>query len=221
MPGTAMTTSTNSSNNPLAPTLAALLLVCLAGAAALYQGSMGFEVVSTEDGRRLAVLRQPLATANVAIHAPQADRLADMLRQDGRVALVSFVYSSCKTICSVLGSEYQQLQDQIRQRGLAGDIRLLSISFDPRDTPGVLGAYAQRQHADPAVWRMAGIDRDAERKALLDAFGVVVLQTPEGEFEHNAAFHLIDQQGRLVRIMDFDDPAAALNQAILLAGKTP
>ena len=37
------------------PTLAALLLVCLLGLAALYQGTMGFEVVSTEDDRRLAI----------------------------------------------------------------------------------------------------------------------------------------------------------------------
>ncbi|WP_166454878.1 SCO family protein [Duganella aquatilis] len=216
-----MTISSSSNHSPLAPTLAALLLVCAAGGAALYLGTMGFAVVSTEDARRLAVLRQPLATANVAIHAPQAERLAAMLRDDGRVTIVSFVYSSCNTVCSVLGSEYQQLQEQIRRRGLAHQIRLLSISFDPRDTPDLLTAYARRQQADPAVWRMAGIDQDAERQALLDAFGVVVLKSPDGEFEHNAAFHLIDRQGQLVRIMDFDDPAAALNQAILLAGGKP
>ena len=54
-------------------------------------------------------------------------------------------------------------------------------------------------------------------KALLDAFGIVVLPAPMGEFQHNAAFHLIDRQGRLARITDFDNPAQALEHAVNMA----
>ncbi|MFS2002639.1 SCO family protein [Duganella sp. CT11-25] len=216
-----MKTSTNSNSSTLLPTLAALLLVCGAGVAALYQGTMGFEVVSTEDGRRLAISRQPLALPATAVHQPEADTLAAMLRDDGRVAIVNFIYSSCNAVCTVLGSEYQQMQDEIRKRGLQRDVRLISISFDPRDTAPVLASYALRQHADPAVWRMVGIDKDDERKALLDAFGIVVLPAPMGEFQHNAAFHLIDRQGRLARITDYDNPAQALEHAVAMARAAP
>jgi protein SCO1/2 len=201
----------------LTPTLAALAMVCAAGIAALYQGTMGFELVSTEDGRRLSISRQPMELPATAIHQPEPGTLAGMLHDDGRVAIVAFIYSTCNAVCSVLGSEYQQMQDEIRKRGLQDQVRLISISFDPRDTAPVLAAYAQRQHADPALWRMVGVDRADERKALLDAFGIVVLPAPMGEFQHNAAFHLIDRQGRLARIDDFDNPAQALEHAAAMS----
>lgn len=212
-----MKTSTSSNSSTLLPTIAAMVLVCAAGIAALYQGTMGFELVSTEDGRRLAISREPKALPPAAIHQPEAGTLARMLHDDGRIAIVTFIYSTCNSVCSVLGSEYQQMQDEIRKRGLQHQVRLISISFDPRDTAPVLAAYAQRQHADPALWRMVGVDRADERKALLDAFGIVVLPAPMGEFQHNAAFHLIDHQGRLARITDFDNPVQALEHAVAMA----
>ena len=213
-----MTTSINSSSNSgLLPTLAALLLVCAAGGAALYQGTMGFELVSTEDGRRLAIRRAPIALPATDIHQPEPGTLAKMLHDDGRIAIVTFIYSTCNAICSVLGSQYQQMQDEIRKRGLQDQVRLISISFDPRDTAPVLADYARRQHADPALWRMVGVDKAEQRKALLDAFGIVVLPAPMGEFQHNAAFHLIDRHGRLARITDVDNPAQALEHAVNMA----
>lgn len=218
MPGTAMKTSANSSDDAgLTPTLAALTLLGILGTAVLWQATLGFEVISTEDGRRLAVARQPVATPAVAVHAPQPDTLTHLLTADGRVAIASFIYSSCNAVCAVLGSEYQQLQQAIVQRGLQREVRLLSISFDPRDTPDVLAQYARRQHADPRLWQMVSVDRQRDRQALLDAFGVVVLSAPMGEYQHNAAFHLLDRQGRLVRIMDYSAPQAALERAVALS----
>ncbi|WP_328595412.1 SCO family protein [Rugamonas rivuli] len=186
--------------------------MCAVGMAALYQGTMGFEVVSTEDGRRLAVSRQPRELPAAAER---------MLGADGRVAIVVFFYSSCNAVCSVLGTEFQQMQQEILRRGLQREVRLVSISFDPRDTPPVLANYAKRLHADPALWRMVSVDRELERKAVLDAFGIVVLPAPLGEFQHNAAFHLVDTQGRLARIDDYEEPAQALEHALQLARTTP
>jgi protein SCO1/2 len=212
-----MKNSTSSNSKPLLPTLAALLLVFAAGGAALYQGTMGFELVSTEDGRRLAISREPMVLPATDIHQPEPGTLARMLHDDGRIAIVTFIYSSCNAVCSVLGSQYQQMQDEIRKRGLQDQVRLISISFDPRDTAPVLADYARRQHADPALWRMVGVDKADQRKALLDAFGIVVLPAPMGELQHNAAFHLIDRQGRLARITDYENPAQALEHAVNMA----
>jgi hypothetical protein len=89
-------------------------------------------------------------------------------------------------------ANYQQLQQAIVQRGLLQQVRLLSISFDPRDTPAVLAQYSQRQHADPRLWRMVSVDRQPDREAALDAFGVVVLPAPMGD-SHNA--FLLDRGG--------------------------
>jgi len=182
--------------------------------AALYRATMGFEVVSTEDGRRLAISRASMALPLTAVHAPQPGELTQLLRDDGRVTIMTFFYSSCNALCSVLGDEFQQLQTAIHARGLEKRVRLLSISFDPRDDATSLAAYARRQHADPSVWQIASIDSAAQRKALLDQVGIVVLPAPLGEFQHNAALHLIDRNGKLIQIDDYENPQLALEHAI-------
>jgi len=210
-------TSSNRSSARLPwPTLTALAAVCALGSAALYHATMGFAVVSTEDGRRLAVQRSPLALPPTPVHAPQAAELPTMLRADGRVTIMTFFYSTCNALCSALGSEFQQLQAAIHQRGLQGQVHLLSISFDPHDDAAALAAYAARQHADPIIWQIASVDQPAQRQALLRATGIVVLPAPLGEWQHNAALHLLDGQGRLVRIDDVDQPGLALEHALAL-----
>jgi protein SCO1/2 len=212
-----MTTLPNSSNKTPRATLLALALVCVLGGTALYQGTMGLRVVSTEDGRRLDIREHPRALPAANIHLPQASTLHTALRDDGRVAIVAFMYTSCNAVCSVLGSELQQLQAEIRARGLQRQVRLLSISFDPRDTPAVLAAYAASHKAEADLWQFVSVDGAAQRRRLLDAFGIVVLPAPLGEFQHNAAFHLVGADGRLMRVDDFDQPESALDHALALA----
>jgi protein SCO1/2 len=208
------TSSNSSSGGKPWPTLAALLLVSALGMLALHRATMGFEVVSTEDGRRLAISRAPMQLPRTAVHAPQAAELSQLLRNDGRITIMTFFYSSCNALCSVLGDEFQQLQAQIHAKGLQQRVRLLSISFDPRDDAAALASYARRQRADPAIWQIASIDSASQRKALLDQLGIVVLPAPLGEFQHNAALHLIDRNGKLVQIDDYENPVLALEHAI-------
>jgi protein SCO1/2 len=49
---------------------------------------------------------------------------------------------------------------------------------------------------------------------LLDAFGIIVIPAPLGEFEHNAALHLVSGAGRLFRIVDYVDATVALDTAL-------
>jgi protein SCO1/2 len=214
-----MTTLPSSSNKLPRPTLAALALVGLLGMAALYQGSMGFQVISTEDGRRLDIAERPRALPATPLRMPLPTTLQTALRGDGRVAIVTFVYTRCATICSVVGSQFQQLQAAIVARGLANRVRLISISFDPRDTPEVLADYARRLAAAPDIWRFASVVGAAERAQLLAAFGIVVVPAPLGEFQHNAALHVVGADARLMRVDDFDQPELALEHALALAGQ--
>lgn len=206
-------------------TAAALLLLAVLGTAALYTGTSGFRVISTEAGRRLDIAEKPRALPQAQVVAasgqPQPATLAQALRDDPRVAIVTFIYTQCNAMCSILGSEVQQMQDALRQRGLQDKVRLISISFDPRDTPQLLASYAGKQKALPESWQFLAMPDAKQRQQVLDTFGIVVLPAPLGEFEHNAAFHLVDQQGRLARVIDFTDGKGALNTALAMAGAGP
>jgi len=207
-------------NSPLSSSRAtalAVLAVTLAGVGALYYGSSGFRAISTEAARRIEVAERPLRLPAATLSGADgsARLLADDVRLDGRITLVTFIYARCQSICRVVGSELQQMQDQIRARGAAGRVRLVTISFDPRDDARALTQYGRMMKSDPEVWRLYGVADDGERRRLLDAFGVVVVPAPLGEFEHNAAFHVVDRSGRLVRILDYTEPDIALDDALL------
>lgn len=213
-----MTTSASSSRATALTALTVLLLAAL-GLFCLWQVTLGWRVVATEDGRRLMIREQPLALPVTPL-TPQTE-LLDTLRRDGRVAIVTFFYSRCNAVCSSLGSQYQQLQSAIAARGMERQVRLLSISFDARDDGLALRHYASLQHADGRIWQLAGIADPGARRRLLDAFGIVVLPAPLGEFQHNAAFHVVDRHGRLVRIFDLEEADAALGYALALAQQAP
>src|SRR5262249_4346145 len=118
----------------------------------------------------------------------------------GSVLLVDFIYTRCRSICSVLGDSFQRLAVNIGERGPNGPT-LISISFDPdTDTPAALKAYADRYHAGGKIWRFARVTDKAVLRTMLNAFGVVVIPAALGGFQHNAAIHLIDKSGKLAAI---------------------
>jgi len=200
-------------------TLCAVLAVALAGSGALYQGSSGFRAISTEGARRIAVAERPIPAPPVRLAGADGRTilLADELARDGRIALVTFIYARCQSVCRVVGTELQQMQARIQARGAGDRVRLVTISFDPRDDARALADHGRMMQADPGAWRLYGVPDDGERQALLDAFGVIVVPAPLGEFEHNAAFHVVDRSGRLVRILDYTEAGAALDDALARA----
>lgn len=203
-----------------AKTLAALLLIALLGIAAAWRITDGFRVVTTEDARRLSIREHPLQLpdATIEYETGPALSLAQSLQEDGRATIAVFFYTRCNSVCSVMGTELQQLQDTIHARGLESKIRMLSISFDAGDGQRELAAYAKRMHAQSG-WRFARVADAQQRRSLLDAFGITVIPAPLGEFQHNAAFHILSPDGRLMRIVDYDRPEAALAHALAVAQK--
>ncbi|MGB3289589.1 MAG: SCO family protein [Burkholderiaceae bacterium] len=193
--------------------LLAVLLVSILGAGALYAQTDGFAILTTEAARRADVARHPRALPQAVLltSSGQAVPLAQALRDDGRVAIVNFMYTRCFSICLAMGSEFQQLQEAIRRQGLADRVRIISLSFDPADTPDDLARYAARMRAEPGIWRFAAIADADQRQQLLDAFGIVVVPAPMGQYEHNAAYHVVTADGRLARIVDIGDAAGLLD----------
>ncbi len=201
--------------------LAAILLVCGLGLGAIYLQTDGFTAFTTEAARRADVLRHPRVMPESPLRGSSgaSTTLLGTLRSDGRVAIVNFVYTRCFSICLAMGSQFQQLQAQIQRRGLAGKIRLLSLSFDPADTPELLSRYERRMASDPTVWQSMGIEGAGPRRTLLDAFGIVVVPAAWGQYEHNAAYHIVTPDGQLVRIVDLDDTQSLLDYAMVQVAK--
>ena len=195
------------------------IMLALAGYIAAAWLTHDFQVWTAEGARRLEVALQPVPAPSVSVDgpgiAPQA--LSQHLADGQSVTLVDFVYTRCQSVCLAMGSSFQQMQAALRERG--GKVKLLSISFDGTyDTPGVLQAYASKLSADPALWRFVRVQDPQGTQRLLADFQVVVVPDGRGDFEHNAAFLVIDQKGRLVHIFDYAEQQLALDYALHLAG---
>jgi protein SCO1/2 len=194
--------------------LFATLLVLFAGAAAMTDRFAGW---TSESLRRQHIAAHPVAlSATPLVDARGRPFVLDTaIRQEGKVVLVDFIYTRCNTVCSALGGEFEQLQREIAVRRLGNRVSLLSISFDPaHDNPAALAAYAQRMHADPAIWRFATVRDAAQLPGLLQTFGIVVIPDGYGGWVHNAAIHEVGANGRLQRILDVEEFRQALAFAV-------
>ena len=201
----------------LLPTFAACLIALLVGFGLLTSATDRGRAFTTENLRRSEVARQPVSIADFTVFdaSGRKQSLRDLLTRENRAWIVDFVYTRCRTICSSLGTIYQQLQGEIVERGLEGRVGLLSISFDPaNDGPASLRDYALRMRMRQGAWQIVSLEQAQDRRRLLDTFGIMVVPAPLGEFEHNAALHVVDREARLVGIVDTTEPAAALELAL-------
>lgn len=193
-----------------------LALVSAIAAAALWAATDGLKAWTSEEVRRLRVQEKPpvlsalqLRSASGAFFVPWGG--TDSAR---RIWLVTFMYTRCPTQCTTLGIEFERLQRALRKSDLDERIRLLSLSFDPvHDDARALRAYAAQYHADPTRWIVA-VPSSADALAKLEhEAGIVVISDGWGGYIHNAAIHVVLEDGRLVHIFDLNDPEAALTWA--------
>ncbi len=196
-----------------------LVLALFMGIGALYSLTSGFTVVTAESARRQEVALNPraLQDAQVINEHGRVFSLRSNLQADGRVAIVNFFYTRCISLCLAQGYVTQRLQAAIEAEGLDSQLRLLSLSFDPRDRGPDLSRYASGMHADPAVWQFGAFEQRRQGAALLKQFGITVVPAVLGDFEHNAALHVVTPDGRLARIVDIDAPGLALQVAKALS----
>jgi protein SCO1 len=195
-------------------TLIAMLAIGVIGALSFACLTHGFTVLTSETARRQAVAAEPIAVPDLWGIDQTGKRRALLDKGDDRAVIVDFIFTRCTSVCSALGNSYQQLQADILEEHLEKKVRLVTVSFDPEhDTPAIIADYGRRFRANPETWTLlTPIDSEALRRAL-QAFGVVRVPAPDGQFIHNAAFNIIDRRGRLARIVDIGQPRRALAAA--------
>ena len=196
----------------IARTLLASLAILAAGATAFGYATDSLRAFTSEAARRLEIQEPPrLVPTTAALESADGRRL-DFSALHGRWVLADFIYTRCPTWCSVLGSQFAQLERQLSDPIAAGQVQLLSISFDPdHDTPVRLADYQLRFGASGQGWMAVRPADSGARDSLMRVFGVTAVPDGFGGYVHNAAILVVDPGGRLVRVLDADDVRGAAN----------
>jgi len=195
-------------------------LVLGLGVLAWWHATLGLQAFTWETYRRLEIQASPVPVPAITLQ-DHAGRAVDIAALRGKVVAVNFIYTRCPTICGYTGLAYAKLHSALAQRGLQDSVQLLSISLQPQfDTPRHLTQYLQRFTKELDGGWLAARPRDVQQgRILLARLGVVSIPDGMGGITHNAATHIIDQQGRLVRILDEDRTDETLHTLVqLLAG---
>jgi protein SCO1/2 len=188
------------------------VLVAVMGLSIWWQSTQGFRAFSWETYRRLQVAEQPIVVPNIRLE-DQRSTVFDLASLRGKVLVMNFIYTRCPTICGYTGMSFAKLQTDIVQNGYQDSVRLLSISLDPQyDTPQFLKHYVKRFTKQTDNGWLAARPTDLQQSQyLMQQLGVVSIPDGMGGISHNAATHIVDQQGRLVEIIDEDKIGLALD----------
>jgi protein SCO1/2 len=80
--------------------------------------------------------------------------LSDELN-DGRSVMLTFIYTTCTSICPVISQTFSQLQSELGSE--RDKVHLVSVSIDPEhDTPARLTEYAKQYRAGPGWQHYTG-----------------------------------------------------------------
>jgi protein SCO1 len=142
----------------------------------------------------------------------------------GRITVLSFIYTRCaapKACPYATGVLYDLHALSTGDNGLAKNMRLVSLSFDPDyDTPQRLAEYseAMREQKSGCEWRFVTTKSRADLDSILKGYDQAVDKRsnpndPQGPLYHILRVFLIDRQGRIRNIYS----SATLDPRLVLA----
>ncbi len=132
----------------------------------------------------------------------------------GKALAITFIYTKCPLpdYCIKMSTNFSDLARQLQNSDLKNEIRLLSISFDPKnDTPKVLKDYGLgylRGIANPdfTVWQLAA-GTDKETKDIAGFFGLRYETDTEDktQFNHSLRTIVITPEGKVQKVFSGND----------------
>jgi protein SCO1/2 len=102
-------------------------------------------------------------------------------------------YASCPVACPVLLSELDRIANELPPDA-ARDVRIVVVSFDPRDTPERLATLARERKLDER-WVLASAS-DLDARTLAAAIGFKYRKLDNGEYFHGSTILALDADGR-------------------------
>ncbi|KKE78197.1 SCO family protein [Oceanobacillus caeni] len=194
-----------------------LCVVVLFGVVLFFIETDGFQAFTTESARTMKLVEEQPVFPDVTLEDSKGN-IYSFSEFKGKYVMITFVYTTCTSVCPELEMNLFNVYDQVPEKYIGEDIVFLSISFDPeRDDVETLEKYRRLFGSDGETWRMARVPNAEELHSLLDEFGVIVIPDNQGNFTHNSAFYLVNPQGKLVDVMDYQkvDEAASKLMSIL------
>lgn len=197
------------------PALVSSVIALTVSIAVWWYGTDGFRAYTSETARRVQVLQQPFQLPNITFKN-QNNQTVRFDDYHGKIILTDFIYTNCADVCHSLGYAFKDLQKKLTEKGWLDKVKIVSISFDTtRDQQAQLQDYLERYTEDTLSWNALRLKTPEKLDELLNSFGVVVLKNDWGGYEHNAAIHIIDKNGQLSGIYDYQ----SINQVLTVIEK--
>jgi protein SCO1 len=135
--------------------------------------------------------------------------------------VVDFLFTGCSVTCPVINNYMAQIQQLTAHQN---DVRLLSLTVDPRDdTVPVLADYAKRFGADASRWLLLTGDKDGLYNLIKTSFLNQDLDPAygymPGNFSHTDRIAIVDANGTLRAFFDGlnqNTPTAVVNEIAAL-----
>ncbi|MBL9173608.1 MAG: SCO family protein [Verrucomicrobiales bacterium] len=140
----------------------------------------------------------------------RSGRILRRVDLEGKICVVSFVFTSCGISCLQVSRNLQRLQVRLGED--AEDVRIVSLSIDPQsDTPAVLSRFATNYAADRRWLFLTGDQDQLERlidMSFLPRVHGVSRGPLAGKFEGTDRIVLADATGRVRGSFDGMDPVS-------------
>jgi protein SCO1/2 len=125
----------------------------------------------------------------------------------GKPLLVSFIYTGCFQVCPATTRSLDEAVRALQGRFGDNQFNVISIGFNqPADSPPALKAFAAQNRIARSNWEFLSPPAAIVQPLTRD-FGFRYEATPAG-FDHVLQVSLVDAQGRIVRQVYGDKPAA-------------
>ncbi len=137
----------------------------------------------------------------------------DLASLQGKVVVVSFVYTTCTGVCPATTQAMAGVRNALKEAKLWGtSVEFVSITLDPRrDTAEVLRRYAKLFRADDPAWHFLTGPPDQVESVIRD-WGMWVKALPSGALDHPSRIFLLDPRGhqREIYNLEFLTPGVVL-----------
>lgn len=125
----------------------------------------------------------------------------------GKPLLVSFIYTGCFEVCPTTTRSLNDTVRALQGRFGTNQFNVISVGFNqPADSPQAMKAFAAQHRIGQPNWDFLS-PPPAVVDPLTRDFGFVYQATPAG-FDHVLQVSLVDGEGRIVRQVYGDRPAA-------------